>query len=145
MKSSHTKRESHVLSLVLSFGCVAAAIAFFGCPVKFWTGVSCPGCGMTRAWLSALTLHLDLAFAYHPLFWSIPPIFLLVAVRNRLPKRLFFAVISVILIAFIVVWVIRLAKPFGPNMPWSGMLDEDVVSVERPAWLSFITALLTHL
>ena len=26
-----------------------------GCPIKFWTGVSCPGCGMTRAWLAALS------------------------------------------------------------------------------------------
>lgn len=35
---------------------VYAALLLSGitCPIKQWTGISCPGCGMTRAWLSVL-------------------------------------------------------------------------------------------
>lgn len=38
------------------------------CPIKFFTGISCAGCGMSRAWLSVLRLDMAGAFRYHPLF-----------------------------------------------------------------------------
>jgi hypothetical protein len=36
------------------------------------TGVKCPGCGMTRAILSAMSLNFKEAFYYHKMFWSMP-------------------------------------------------------------------------
>ena len=39
-----------------------------GCVFRLMTGIPCPGCGMTRAWLAALRLDFAAAFAYHPLF-----------------------------------------------------------------------------
>ena len=39
------------------------------CPIRFLTGISCAGCGMSRAWLSLLRLDLAGALYYHPLFW----------------------------------------------------------------------------
>ena len=42
------------------------------CPIKFITGISCAGCGMSRAWLAFLQLDMAKAFAYHPLFWLVP-------------------------------------------------------------------------
>lgn len=44
-----------------------------GCPIKFVTGISCMGCGMTRAWRAVLHFDLHSAFYYHPGFW-LPPI-----------------------------------------------------------------------
>lgn len=35
-------------------------------------GVPCPGCGMTRAWLSVFRGQLTAAFAHHPLFRTVP-------------------------------------------------------------------------
>lgn len=56
------------------------------CPIKFVTGISCPGCGMTRAWLSLLLGRPLRALHYHPLVW-LPPIALaLYLFRARLPK-----------------------------------------------------------
>ena len=64
----------------------AAAILFIyvvfhfagiGCPIKFVTGISCLGCGMTRAWLSLLKLDFAAAFYYHPLY-AVPPLAILV-------------------------------------------------------------------
>jgi hypothetical protein len=43
-----------------------------GCPLRNLTGLPCPGCGMSRAWLAALELDLGQAFRFHPMFWSIP-------------------------------------------------------------------------
>lgn len=47
-------------------------ITDIGCIFRAITGVPCPGCGMTRAWLAFLTGHFDAALAYHPLFWCVP-------------------------------------------------------------------------
>jgi hypothetical protein len=43
-----------------------------GCPFRNLTGIPCPGCGMSRAWLAALRLEWGLAFDYHPMFWAVP-------------------------------------------------------------------------
>lgn len=45
-----------------------------GCPFRHFTGIPCPGCGLTRAWWSALHLDFSTAFAYHPLFLLAPPL-----------------------------------------------------------------------
>lgn len=45
---------------------------FTGCPIKYFTGISCPGCGMTRAWIALLHLDIAQAFSFHPLFFTVP-------------------------------------------------------------------------
>ncbi len=40
----------------------------YKCPYDYILGISCPGCGMTRAFLSLLCLDFSSAFYYHPLF-----------------------------------------------------------------------------
>ena len=59
---------------------IAIAIAYGGmfalgitCPIRFLTGISCPGCGMTRALLSALRMDFQAAFYYHPLWVLLVP------------------------------------------------------------------------
>jgi hypothetical protein len=42
------------------------------CPIKHILGISCPGCGMSRAWFHAITFRLAEAWNYHPLFWIVP-------------------------------------------------------------------------
>ena len=53
-----------------------------GCIFRLMTGIPCPGCGMTRAWLAALRLDYAAAFAYHPLFWVVPIAFVLARARG---------------------------------------------------------------
>ena len=59
---------------------IAIAIAYGGmfalgitCPIRFLTGISCPGCGMTRALLSALRFDFQAAFFYHTLWIFLVP------------------------------------------------------------------------
>lgn len=62
----------------LAIGAIGAVVLglwlFFqpGCPIRNATGIPCPGCGMSRAWMAALRLDLAGAMEYHPMFWSIP-------------------------------------------------------------------------
>ena len=42
------------------------------CPIQYLSGLSCPGCGMTRALWSLLTLDLPSALHYHPLSVALP-------------------------------------------------------------------------
>lgn len=79
------KRDLGAAAAIAGFYAVLFSLGVT-CPIKFATGVSCPGCGMTRAWLALLTGKPALALYYHPLVW-LPPIALaLYLFRARLPR-----------------------------------------------------------
>lgn len=81
------------------------------CPIRFLTGISCAGCGMSRAWLSLLRLNLAGALYYHPLFWLPIPAAALLLFRRRLPKRVFTVGLSLCGVLFVLVYFIRLGLP----------------------------------
>lgn len=56
---------------VLGYGCIYA-MSGKTCPFLWLTGISCPGCGMTRAVIALA--HMDVAGAlhYHPLVFCLP-------------------------------------------------------------------------
>ncbi len=63
------------------------AIIGIGCPIKFLTGVSCPGCGMTRAFKALAHMKVSDAFNFHPL-WPIPIMWTVVwGIKNYYTKR----------------------------------------------------------
>ena len=113
------------INAIAAFAAIALLYAVFsvtgiGCPIKYTTGVSCPGCGMTRAWKHLLQLDFAGATKYHPL-WFLPiPGALLLLFRDRLPKKFVRATLAVIVVAFFAVYAIRMADP------------EDTVVVFRP-------------
>jgi hypothetical protein len=79
-----------------------------GCPIKDFSGISCPGCGMTRAVISALLLHFDQAFYYHPLFFLTPVMFLLYLFDNFIKKNVKGICWTIIIILFFAVYFYRL-------------------------------------
>ena len=58
----------------LALYCLLALIFHIPCPIKWFTGISCPGCGMTRSLMALCRFDLEAAIAYHPL------VFLVIAV-----------------------------------------------------------------
>jgi hypothetical protein len=74
------------------------------------TGVPCPGCGMTRSFMSLLKLDFKSSFNYHPLF---PLVFFLPFLIIRKNTKLIFLFCSV----FIIVWMIRLVFYFPHTEP----------------------------
>ena len=85
------------------------------CPIKFITGISCAGCGMSRAWMAFLQLDIAKAFAYHPLFWLVPIAVIVLLCKSKIYKIIIFTII----IMFAIVYMCRLI--------WSG---DDVVVFE---------------
>ena len=78
------------------------------CPIKFVTGVSCPGCGMSRAWFSLLRLDFSAAYAFHPLFWLPVPALVVFLLRSRMSRRTFFVIMAGMGTAFILVYGARM-------------------------------------
>lgn len=96
----------------LAFVIAAIYIIFniigIGCPIKFITGISCPGCGMTRAVLATLRLQFHKAFYFHPLFFLVPFIFALYLFQDYLKPTLVKYIWAIIIIVFLVVYILRL-------------------------------------
>ena len=64
---------SRTLSFLSAAGLVAAALLPPGglglplCQFRVWTGLPCPGCGLTRSLIGVGHLDLDRAWTFHPL------------------------------------------------------------------------------
>lgn len=72
MKRISHWQEKCILLAVFAAAACGMWLLELPCVWKFLLGVSCPGCGMTRAWLSVLHLNFAQAFRMHPMFWSVP-------------------------------------------------------------------------
>lgn len=80
----------------------------FGCPIKFFTGISCLGCGMSRAAISLLSFDVQQAVYYHPLIFLMPVTAVILLLRNRLPKKVCSTIFWVVAVMFVVVYVYRM-------------------------------------
>ncbi|MBQ8345020.1 MAG: DUF2752 domain-containing protein [Clostridia bacterium] len=103
------------------------------CPVKWLTGVSCPGCGMTRACLSALTFRFADAFSYHPLWVALP--FVLAALvmlrcwKRQKAEQVLLIVSGLVMIA---VWLYRICCLQGEVVTFR---PEDGAVIRGIRWL----------
>lgn len=85
-----------------------------GCPIRFVTGISCAGCGMTRAWLSVLSLDFSDAFYYHPLWPLVPAAAAVWLLRTRIPLHIRRMLVCGAVILFLAVYLLRLLDPANP-------------------------------
>jgi len=80
------------------------------CPFKAIFHIPCPGCGMTRAYLSLLRLDFAAAFAFHPMFWSVPILLADYLLDGRIFKWKWLntALIAGIFLGFFLNWIFML-------------------------------------
>ena len=80
------------------------------CLFKALFHICCPGCGMTRAYLSLLRFDIRKAFEYHPMFWAVPVWYLMYLFDDKLfkPRWVNTCVSVVIYSGFFINWVYRL-------------------------------------
>lgn len=78
------------------------------CPIKFFTGISCAGCGMSRAWLSVLRLDMAGAFRYHPLFFLPPVALVVILLKSKMNIKIYKIFMFTIVAAFVIVYVYRM-------------------------------------
>ena len=89
------------------------------CPIKYITGISCAGCGMSRAWIALLHFNIHDAFMYHPLFFLPPVVVIVMLLKSKINIKIYKIIIFTIIIMFAIVYICRLI--------WSG---DDVVVFE---------------
>lgn len=107
------KRVKEAAALFVGIGLVVfiMSVTGMGCPIKAFTGVSCGGCGMTRALNAAVHLQFRQAFSYHPLFWVLPVGAVLFLAWESVPRKLQRVLLWGVLTAFVGVYLFRLLNP----------------------------------
>ena len=100
----------------LLFTALLAGILFllwyfdYTCVFLWLFGIPCPGCGMARAFVSLARFDLAAAFSYHPMFWSVPILYLYMLFDGELfgNKLLDRCILFLIGGAFAVSWIVKL-------------------------------------
>ena len=81
------------------------------CPIKYVTGISCAGCGMSRAWFSLLSLDIKGAFHYHPLFWLVPIVAAVYLLKERISDKMYKTLMYGAVCAMLACYIVRMADP----------------------------------
>lgn len=75
------------LPLIIVIGVIAFIYTRIGCPTRYFLGICCPGCGMTRAAFSVLKLDFAAAFIYNPSVFILPIAFIVFLFRKKIPNN----------------------------------------------------------
>lgn len=80
------------------------------CIFRAALGIECPGCGTTRAWLAVLRGDLASAFAYNPLFWAVPVLYIFILYDGHVSgnDRIDRAALFTILAGYLLLFLLRL-------------------------------------
>lgn len=142
MKKRFTRQESYLLGLLLVLGAAACIVLLFSppgspwlpkCLFHRWTGLHCPGCGVTRAVYSLL--HGDLKSSLHNNLLLIPGgllVVLLIVKKDIALRRPVAIAIVAIILAFTVLRNIPCA-PFTLLAPIPLPLKQEQISEEPDA------------
>ena len=118
MKAFFHKYKSALLAaLLIAFLYLVLFAVGITCPIKHVLGISCPGCGMSRALFYLLTFRPATALSYHPLVFLLIPfvaVCTVLAVKQR--KKAFRALLLAGAVCLLTVWLYRML-----------VLDTDVV------------------
>lgn len=108
------KRKSHrrieVITSVAAVVVLYVILESFGvtCPIKYITGISCAGCGMSRAWISLLHFNIHDAFMYHPLFFLPPVVVIAMLFKSKINIKFYKIFMFTIAGAFVIVYLYRM-------------------------------------
>lgn len=108
------------------------------CPILFLTGISCAGCGMSRAWMALLRGNWAGALAFHPLFWLPVPAAALLLFRRRIPPRIFHWGAGAVCALFLIVYLVRMLAMEDPVVvfqPSQGLIGRMIFRVLAAAGL----------
>ena len=101
----------HRIRNAVLFLILAGIVLTVHCPLKYLTGISCPGCGMTRALISLLTGHFRQAMHYHPLVLLVIPGVIVYFFRKKIPVKLRYVLLAAAAVLLFAVYFIRLSRP----------------------------------
>ena len=90
--------------------CLLRFVLGLPCPIQYTVGISCPGCGMTRALWSLATLDFSAALYYHPVCFALPVfVAFLILFKAKGMKRSATVLLAVLISLLLAVYVWRLS------------------------------------
>lgn len=114
---------------------IVAFVVFYllvGCPIRFFTGICCAGCGMTRAAFSLLKLDFAGAFYFNPLIYTMP-FFAILGLIFRKDRKKLKIIVGVLCVALLVLYIYRMVTGCAPDVvyfdPEKGMIYKIIRSV----------------
>ena len=107
------KRRLNRIEVITSVAAVVVLYVIlesFGvtCPIKYITGISCAGCGMSRAWISLLHFNIHDAFMYHPLFFLPPVVVIAMLFKSKINIKFYKIFMFTMAGAFVIVYLYRM-------------------------------------
>lgn len=118
-------RELLICLMALAIYCGVSFFVHIPCPIKWVTGVSCPGCGMTRALLSVCRLDIQKALYYHPMVFYIilvAPILLVLHLKDKKKAcKILTTVSALFLVIFYLYRIIFIPSPVVTFAPENGI------------------------
>ena len=89
------------------------------CIPRLLTGIPCPTCGLTRAWLAAFQLDFADAFWQYPMFWSIPLLVLYLLFDGRLSRNKCINnwLLGLMIAGIFLIWIARIFGFLGALSP----------------------------
>ena len=96
------------VSIIAGFYLFLELVLGVTCPILYVTGISCAGCGMSRAWMCLLHLDFAGAFYYHPLFWLPAVGVILLPFWKGIPRKVRTVLMTVVGILFLSVYIWRM-------------------------------------
>ncbi|CDM68216.1 putative membrane protein [Clostridium bornimense] len=110
-------KEKHMIIILMV---VAIFLVDGKCLIKKFIGVPCPSCGLTRAIVAALNLNFYKSFSYHPLFWFIPIVIIIIIYGKRplfgnKKYEIVFYISTIMII--LVVYIVRMVMLFPNTVP----------------------------
>lgn len=107
------KRRLNRIEVITSVAAVVVLYVIlesFGvtCPIKYITGISCAGCGMSRAWIALLHFNIHEAFMYHPLFFLPPVVVIVMLLKSKINTKFYKIFMFTMVGAFVIVYLYRM-------------------------------------
>ena len=107
------KRRLNRIEVITSVAAVVVLYVIlesFGvtCPIKYITGISCAGCGMSRAWIALLHFNIHEAFMYHPLFFLPPVVVIVMLLKSKINIKIYKIFMFTMAGAFVIVYLYRM-------------------------------------
>lgn len=126
-KPEHRKgiRENIMVFLtifVIFYGYIFISQSGTRCYFKSVTGIPCPSCGMTRSYIHLFHGEWNQAFMDHPLFWTVPIIFISAFIMYRFKSlvrlnKFLTGLLIFFTILFILVYIYRMINLFPDTDP----------------------------
>jgi len=120
--------KTYIIVIIIAGMAVALSLFTFIPPCIFYgiIGIPCPACGLTRAFLQLFQFNIQGAFHYHPLFFLVP--FIPLLMHEKIPLRIKTISSITLIILFFVAYIVRMILFFPHTAPMN--INEDAILIQ---------------